>query len=89
MSTTTISYFDSSNYAYQKARMHIYLKAKDVSLQDFVITSWTTLENDKTEWSTNAKNAYTVNYKELNVIVGVISQVQFQRICNLETAKEV
>lgn len=88
MSIVTPPYIDGSNYDYWKERMHIYLKAQDVSMWDYVMIGWTNPKKHKKEWSTSENNACTVNYRALNVIMCVVSSVEFQRICNLKTPKE-
>ncbi|XP_075649808.1 uncharacterized protein LOC142620302 [Castanea sativa] len=81
-------FFDGSNYAFWKVRMHAFLCSIDKSVWDVVENGWTWPEAAKFTWDKAALTAANANSKALNSIVCGVSPDEFHRISHVSIAKE-
>jgi hypothetical protein len=82
----TVPNFDGSNYGYWKSRMRFFLKSIDV--WHVIESGFKVPENPTAEWSTVEKQTRMVNDKAMNVLCLAISQIEFSRISNCDSAKD-
>ena len=83
------SYFDGSNYAFWKVRMHAFLCAIDEMVQDSVENGYVRPTTAKSEWDKAAFALANANSKAINAIFCGASTDEFHRISQIKTAKEV
>ena len=81
-------FFDGSNYAFWKVRVHAFLCSIDESVWDAVEIGWTRLEATKSTWDKVALAVANANSKALNAIFCGISLDEFHRISHVSIAKE-
>ena len=81
-------FFDGSNYAFWKVRVHAFLCSIDESAWDAVEIGWTRLEATKSTWDKVALAVANANSKALNAIFCGISLDEFHRISHVSIAKE-
>ena len=81
-------FFDRSNYAFWKVRMHAFLCSIDESIWDAVENGWTRPEVAKSTWDKVALVAVNANSKALNAIFCGVSPDEFHRISHVTIAKE-
>ena len=81
-------FFDGSNYAFWKVRMHAFLCSIDESVWDAAEVGWTRPEAAKSTWDKAALAKANANSKALNVIFCGISLDEFHRISHVTIAKE-
>ena len=81
-------FFDGSNYAFWKVRMHAFLCSIDENVWDAIEIGWTRSEAAKSTWDKIALPAANANSKTLNVIFCGVSPNEFHRISHVSFAKE-
>ena len=81
-------FFDRSNYAFWKVRMHAFLCSIDESVWDAVENGLTRPKATKSTWDKGALAATNANSKALNAISCGVSPNGFHRISHVTIAKE-
>ena len=81
-------FFDGSNYAFWKVRMHAFFCSIDESVWDAIENDWTRLEVAKSTWDQAALVVANANSKALNAIFSGVSPDEFHRISHVTIAKE-
>ena len=81
-------FFDGSNYAFWKVRMHAFLYAIDAMVWDSVENGWVRSTTAKSEWDKAAITLANANGKAINAIFCGISIDEFHKISHVKTAKE-
>ena len=87
-SLNTPPYFDGSNYAFWKVRMHAFLCAIDESVWDSIEDGWVRFEKPKIEWDKAILGLANANSKALNSIFCGVSTDKFHKISHVKSAKE-
>ena len=91
-------FFDKSNYAYWKVRMHAFLKSLDEHVWISVQNGWkppsTTVSGtinltDISLWTKDELAACNWNSKGIHALFMALSPEEFRRVSMCETAKEV
>ena len=81
-------YFDGSNYAFWKLRMHVFLCAIDETMWDSVENGYVRPTTAKSEQDKAALALANANSKTINTIFYGVSIDEFHRISHVKTAKE-
>ena len=81
-------FFNESNYAFRKVRMHAFLCSIDESIWDVVENGWTRPEAAKSTWDKAALASANANSKALNAIFCGVLPNEFHRISHVIIAKE-
>ena len=81
-------FFDGSNYAFWKVRMHAFFCSIDESIWEAIENCWTRLEVAKSTWDKAALVVANANSKALNAIFSGVSPNEFHRISHVIIAKE-
>ncbi|XP_077232351.1 uncharacterized protein LOC143869055 [Tasmannia lanceolata] len=87
-STTRPPYFNGTNYGYWKARMKVFLQ-QDFQIWKSVQSGYVEPTKDLEEWTEGEQQASNVNAKAMNALICALSPEEFNRVTNLQTAKEI
>ena len=80
-------FFDRSNYAFWKVRMHAFLCAINEIVWDSSENCWVRPTTPKAEWDKAALTLVNANSKAINAIFYGVSIDEFYRISHVKTAK--
>ena len=81
--------FDSTNYAYWKVRMRVFLKSLDEKIWQAVDIGWTKPKEALADWDDAKIKAANFNNRALNALFSTVTNDEFNKISSTETAKEV
>ena len=79
--------FDGRNFAYWKVRITTYLQSLGIEVWDIMETGHTFPSSTPT--NTVGKKQYETNVKAINTLLGSLSQLEFVKVMQLKTAKEI
>ena len=79
--------FDGLNYAFQNARMRVYLQAQGVDIQKEVVNKYNVPATPPTNHAT--KNLYEDNSKAMNAILSGLVETVFIKVMHCEYSKEI
>ena len=79
--------FDGSNFVYWKVRITAYLQSLGTEVWDTVEAGYTSPSATPTD--TAGKKQYETNEKDVNTLLGSLSQSEFIKVMQLKTAKEI
>ena len=79
--------FDGSNFFYWKVRTKTYLQSLGTEVWDIVEGGYTFPSATPTD--TAGKKQYETNAKDVNTLLGSLSQSEFVNVMQLKTAKEI
>ena len=82
-------YFNGSNYAFWKVRIHAFLCATDEMMWDSIENGYIKLITAKSEWDKAVLVLANANSKAINTIFCGVSTDEFHRISHVKTAKEM
>ena len=82
-------YFDGSNYAFWKVRMHAFLCAINKTVWDSIKNGWMRLTIAKAEWNKAALALTKANNKVINAIFYGVSTNESHRISHVKTTKGI
>ena len=80
--------FDSTNYAYWKVRMRVFLQSLDKKVWQAVEIGWTKPKEALVDWDEAKIKAANFNNRALNVLFSAVINEEFKKISSTETAKE-
>ena len=81
-------FFDGSNYAFWKVRMHAFLCTIDEIVWDSIKNEYERPIITKSKWDKAALALANANSKAINAIFCGVSTNKFHRILHVKTAKE-
>ena len=79
-SLNTPPFFELSNYAFCKVRMHVFLCAIDETIWNSVVIGWVSPTTPKAKWDKAALASTNANSKTINAIFCGVSTNEFHRI---------
>ena len=82
------SLFNSTNYAYWKVRMRVFLQSLDEKVWQAVEISWTKPKEALADWDDAKIKAENFNSRVLNTLFCVVTNEKFKKISSTEIAKE-
>ena len=80
--------FDSTNYAYWKVRMRVFLHSLDEKVWQTVEIGWTKQKEVPADWDDAKIKAANFNSRALNALFSAITNEEFKKISSTKTAKE-
>ena len=80
--------FDSTNYAYWKVRMRVFLQSLDEEVWQAVEIGWTKPKEAPANWDEAKIKAANFNSTALNALFSAVTNEEFKKISSSETAKE-
>ena len=80
--------FDSTNYAYWKVRMRVFLQSLDEKVWQAIEIGWTKSKEALADWDDAKIKAANFNNKALNALFSAVTNEEFKKISSTETAKE-
>jgi len=79
--------FDGSNFVYWKVRITAYLQSLGTEVWDIVETGYRFPSATRTD--TAGKKQYETNAKDVNTLLGSLSQLEFIKVMQLKATKEI
>ena len=80
--------FDSTNYAYWKVRMRVFLQSLDEKVWQAIEIGWTKLKEALADWDDAKIKAANFNNKALNALFSAVTNEEFKKISSTEITKE-
>ena len=80
--------FDSTNYAYWKIRMRVFLRSLDEKVWQAVEIGWTKPKEVSADWDDAKIKVENFNSRALNTLFSAVTNEEFKKISSIETAKE-
>ena len=81
--------FDSTNYAYQKVRMKVFLQSLDEKVWQVLEIGWTKPKEVPVDQDDAKIKAANFNSRALNTLFNTVTNEEFKKISSTETVKEV
>ena len=80
--------FDSTNYAYWKVRMRVFLQSLDEKVWQAIEIGWTKSKEALADWDDAKIKATNFNNKALNALFSAVTNEEFKKISSIEITKE-
>ena len=80
--------FDSTNYAYWKVRMRVFLHSLDEKVWQTVEIGWTKQKEVPADWDDAKIKAANFNSRALNALFSAVANEELKKISSSETVKE-
>ena len=80
--------FDSTNYAYQKVRMRVFLQSLDEKVWQAIEIGWTKSKEALADWDDAKIKAANFNNRALNDLFSAVTNEEFKKISSTEITKE-
>ena len=82
------SLFNSTNYAYWKVRMRVFLQSLDEKVWQAVEIGWTKPKEAPTDWDDAKIKESNFNSRALNSLFSAVTNEEFKKIFSTEIAME-
>ena len=80
--------FDSTNYAYWKVRMRVFLQSLDEKVWQAIEIGWTKSKEALADWDDAKIKAANFNNRALNDLFSAVTNEEFKKISSTEITKE-
>ena len=80
--------FDSTNYAYWKVRMRVFLQSLDEKVWQAIEIGWTKSKEALADWDDAKIKAANFNNRALNALFSAVTNEEFKKISSTEISKE-
>ena len=80
--------FDSTNYAYWKVRMRVFLQSLDEKVWQAIEIGWTKSKEALVDWDDAKIKAANFNNRALNALFSAVTNEEFKKISSTEITKE-
>ena len=80
--------FDSTNYAYWKVRMRVFLQSLDEEVWQAMKIGWIKPKEVSADWDDAKIKATNFNSRALNALFSTVTNEKFKKISSTEIAKE-
>ena len=80
--------FDSTNYAYWKVRMWVFLQSLDEKVWQAIEIGWTKPKEAPADWDDAKIKVANFNSRVLNALFSAVTNEEFKKISSTKTAKE-
>ena len=80
--------FDSTNYAYWKVRMRVFLQSLDEKVWQAIEIGWTKSKEALVDWDDPKIKAANFNNRALNALFSAVTNGEFKKISSTEITKE-
>ena len=80
--------FDSTNYAYWKVRMRVFLQSLDEKVWQAIEIGWTKSKEALADWDDAKIKAANFNNRALNDLFSAVTNEEFKKISTTEITKE-
>ena len=80
--------FDSTNYAYWKVRMRVFLQSLDEKVWQAIEIGWTKSKEALADWDDAKIKAANFNNRALNALFSAVTNEEFKKISSTEITKE-
>ena len=80
--------FDSTNYAYWKVRMRVFLQSLDEKVWQAIEIGWTKSKEALVDWDDAKIKAANFNNRALKALFSAVTNGEFKKISSTEITKE-